>query len=383
MNYLSRYLFPVVWPLIMFSCSGGEQRPDPAIPEQSPQGAPQKERPMSPKVSKTPGNVYAHGKINQVLVVADEAVWEGMAGDTLHYYFTAPYILLPQPEPIFDVTHLTPEELSQQPVRKEFRTILFLADLDAGKSRTSRLVRADLGEAKLERTKAEKGYNITVGQDKWAKDQLLLYVSGYGTSKLVTNIREQFPAMAARIYQHDEETVRATAYQGGRNPDLEAELMAQFGLRMEIPASFRKARLDKKSNTLWLRSDQRDIIANILVTKVPYTDTEQLSKDGIRDLRNRTGRIITTRQKGSHMRINDQDLPLFVEKKQLNNIYTVQAKGIWDIVNDFMGGPFVSQLMLNPATNELFLVDGFLYAPSKKKRNYMQEMELILSTVRF
>ncbi len=326
---------------------------------------------------------YAHGKINQILVVSDSSLWKGTAGDSFFYYFTAPYILLPQPEPIFDIIHMTPEQLVDQPVKKEFRTIIFLANLNDENSVTSKIARSDLGGEKIAKIRQEKGYNITVGQDKWARSQLLLYITGFGEEKLVENITTNFPAIAKRINEKDAETVEATAYQAGRNADLEAELMAKFGIRMKVPGSFRKARLDDKNNVLWLRSDDREIIANILITKIPYKDKAQLSEEGIKALQNEIGKIITTRQPNSYMRINDVDLPLFVEKKQVNNIYTVQARGIWDIVNDFKGGPFISNLMLNPATNELVLVDGFIYAPSKDKRNYMQEMELIVSTAQF
>ena len=79
--------------------------------------------------------------------------------------------------------------------------------------------------------------------------------------------------------------------------------------------------------------------------------------------------------------MNDVDLPLFVEKKTVNGFYTVQARGIWEMVNDFKGGSFISNLMLDQDKNELIFIDGFLYAPAlDKKRNHMQELDLILSS---
>lgn len=361
--------------LIACSTEAEKQQPAPAASPGQPSGA-------LKNTSRSAAD-YAHGKINQVLIIADEALWKGAAGDTLFYYFTAPYILLPQPESIFDVVHMTPQQLTEQPVKKEFRTILFMADLNDNASVTSSIIRTDLGPEKIEKAKTGKGYNITVGQDKWARSQLLIYLSGFGPQKLVEGIQANFSGIAARINEKDAETVRATAYQSGRNSDLEAELTNRFGVKMEVPGAFRKARINEGKNILWLRSDEREVVANILVTKVPYTDKAQLTKEGLKALRNEMGKVITTRQKDSYMRVNDVDLPLFVENAKINNIYTVQARGIWDMVNDFMGGPFISNMMLNQQTNELVLIDAFIYAPAKEKRNYMQEMELILSTARF
>jgi hypothetical protein len=338
-----------------------------------------------PSIAPTPAGqkATAHGRVNQLLVVCDSNLWKGAVGDSFFYYFSAPYILLPQPEPIFDVVHMTPEALAAQPLKKEFRTVVFIADLNDENSTTSRMTRADLGPEKLVEVQKGKGYNVTIGQDKWALKQQLFYVNGLGEDKLVECIAANFPAIARKINERDQETIKSTAFQGGEDATLQGDIFAKFNLKMRIPKGFKLAKYDGSSNTLWLRSDEREIIANIIVYKLPYKDKSQLTKAGIKKIRDGVTGIVTTQQPNTYMRINDEDLPLFVENKTINNVYTVQAKGVWDIVNDFKGGPFVTNLMLNPKTNELVLVDGFVFAPGKDKRNYMQELELVLSTAGF
>ncbi len=341
--------------------------------------------PSRPVVAPTPAGqkVQSHGRVNQVLVIADTTLWQGPVGDSFFYYFSAPYILLPQPEPIFDVVQMTPKQLALQPLKKEFRTIIFLADMNDENSATARFIRNDLGPEKLVEIQNGKGYNVTIGQDKWAIKQLLFYVAGFGEDKLTECIAANFPAIGRKINERDEENVKATAYQGGEDSQLQGDVFAKFNLNLKIPKGFKQAKFDGNTNTLWLRSDEREIIANIIVHKLPYKNKSQLTKAGIKKIRDSVSGIVTTQQPNTYMRINDVDLPLFVENKTINNAYTVQAKGIWDIVNDFKGGPFVSNLMLNEKTNELVLVDGFVFAPGKDKRNYMQELELVLGTASF
>ncbi len=334
-------------------------------------------------VREKPSINYAHGRINQILVISDNNIWEDAPGDTFYYYFNAPYILLPQPEPVFDISHLTLEELEKQSIRKEFRTLVFLANLNDASSPTTKLVLADIGSEKLAEIEKNKGYAVIVGQDKWARSQLLLYICGFGEKKLAEGIASNFVAIARRIKEKDDEVIKATAYQAGENTDLEAEVKAIFNIDMKVPGDFKKVKYYTNTHTLWLRRDTREVVANILIHKLPYKDKSQLSKEGIKEIRNTIGRHISTPQPDTYMRINDEDLPLFIENITLNGAYTVQAKGIWDIKNDFMGGPFVSNLMLNSKTNELVMVDGFVYAPGKNKRNYIQELEYILSTARF
>ncbi len=83
------------------------------------------------------------------------------------------------------------------------------------------------------------------------------------------------------------------------------------------------------------------------------------------------------------MRINDVDLPMFTYVKTINNRYAIEARGIWELENDYMGGPFISYLIHNPDKNELLFLDGFVYAPQEDKRNYVQYLEHLLSNVKF
>ena len=81
------------------------------------------------------------------------------------------------------------------------------------------------------------------------------------------------------------------------------------------------------------------------------------------------------------MRINDVDLPMFTKVTQVDDKYALEARGIWEIANDYMGGPFVSYLIHSPKRNELIFIDGFLHAPGEDKRNFMQYLEHVLETV--
>ncbi|MEO1257903.1 MAG: DUF4837 family protein [Bacteroidota bacterium] len=332
-----------------------------------------------PSSSLLPGS---YGRPNQVFVIADSTLWNGMVGDSFFYYFAAPYLLLPQPEPIFDIQHMTPEELAKAPAKKEFKSFIFLADMADKSSITSQQVLHDVGAMKVDEARVGKGYTTIVAQNKWALNQQLFYFIGFGPEKLAENISKNFPPVARRINDRDEKMVEANAYQSGTNSGLEADMATSFGIEIKLPGDFSKILHNSNNRTVWLRSDDRDIVSNVVIHRRPYRSEDQLTYDGIKGIRNEVGRIVESPVLDSYMQINDVDLPLFVEKKTLNGLYTVQARGIWEMVNDFKGGAFISNLMLDQDRGELIFVDGFLYAPSiPKKRNYMQELELIISSV--
>ena len=72
----------------------------------------------------------AMGRMNEIIAVADEDLWDSPVKDTFNYYFQSAYPIMPAPEPMFDVRFYSPRELGHEPLRKELRTYIVLADLE-------------------------------------------------------------------------------------------------------------------------------------------------------------------------------------------------------------------------------------------------------------
>ena len=51
--------------------------------------------------------------------------------------------------------------------------------------------------------------------------------------------------------------------------------------------------------------------------------------------------------------------------------------------NDFMGGPFISYALVNETTGKLLVIDSFIFAPGKKKRNSMQQIDLMVKSLKW
>jgi len=291
----------------------------------------------------------AMGKLNEVFFLGDEEVMQGIVGDTINYYFKAP-----------------------------------VADLENEESPTTQIVMNDVSPARRMEIKQAGGMAITVGRNKWAGGQMVIYILGFGEDKLVENVRGNFPKIAAKLNEEYRPTLEANAYQGGENGSAMKELEEKMGVKFRIPGDFVKAIYDEDTQTMWLRREGKKESVNILVHKEKYTDESQLTREGLKAIRNEIGKkYVSTTLDSTYMQINDWDLPMFVETITLDNYYTLEARGIWEIVNDFMAGPFMSYLIHNPETNELLFVDGFVYAPGETKRDVMQELEVILATVDF
>jgi len=63
----------------------------------------------------------ALGTVNQLTIISDTDLWENEIGDSIQYYFGSAFPLLPQPEPLFDLKHYTPEDIQSEPLRRELK----------------------------------------------------------------------------------------------------------------------------------------------------------------------------------------------------------------------------------------------------------------------
>jgi hypothetical protein len=325
----------------------------------------------------------AMGRINNVVMLADDAMMKSEIGDTITYYFESAYPVLPAEEPLFNLQYMTPQDLEAKPLRKELRTFVLIADVSDTLSPTTRMLRQDMGEEKFFKAQLDVNYNTSIGLEKWARNQIIVYIFGNGHANIAKAIRTHFATIAKRINQHDQKNLEATVYGiQDENKQLSRLVLDSFGLNIRIPGLYQKAML--KNNFLWLRMDNKEMNQSIVIRKFPYKNKEQFTMDNIIKLRNEYGKeFIRTGFADAYMSTNVIDLPTYEYTYIQNGVYVREVRGIWETVNDFMGGPFVSYLLHNESKGEIVFIDTFVFAPGKEKRDYVQQLDCIVKSASF
>lgn len=333
--------------------------------------------------SKLTNKPTAMGRINNLVILSDKQMVDGPIGDTISYYFESAYPVLPAEEPMFDLRYMTPEDLEAKPLRKELRIFILLADVNDTLSSTTRMLMKDMGPEKFAKARTDSTFTTSLGHDKWARDQIIIYVFAKGEKNLANAIRTHFPAISKKINQHDLRNLTATVYGiQDENKALSKLVLDSFGLQLKIPGLYQKAM--QKKNFLWFRLDDKEMNQSIVIRKFPYKDKSQFSMDNIIKLRNEYGKeFIHTGFADAYMSTNVIDLPTYEYTYLHNGVYTREVRGIWETVNDFMGGPFVSYLLHNEAKGEIIFIDTFVFAPGKEKRDYVQQLDCIIKTASF
>ncbi|NJC26308.1 DUF4837 family protein [Neolewinella antarctica] len=323
----------------------------------------------------------AFGAINSVTVVADSSLWINGASDSIAYFLEAPYIILPQPEPIFDVRHIEPVKLTAMPTFRELRNYVVLADLSDANSPTTKMVVNDLSDAKIQQVR-EEGFGTVVARNKWATGQQLIYLMGKNREELLRGMSTTRPAVVKRIADSEGLRTKETAFFQGVNRALMDTIMERTGANIQIPYGYEIVPV-MANDFVWLKRSTRKGSLNLIATRVPYENQAQLTKEGLKEIRDQVGRrYISSSISDTYMRINDEDLPLFTENMDMNGAFAIEGRGIWEMENDFQAGPFISYLINDEARKQLVLVDGFILAPGEKKRDLMNQLEQILGTAR-
>ena len=322
----------------------------------------------------------AFGRINSLVVLGDSSLWLNGASDSVAFFFEAPYIILPQPEPIFDVRFLEPERLAAEPTWQQLRNYVVLADLSDTDSPTTKMVLTDMNDAKLQQVKTE-GFGTAVANNKWATGQQLIYMMGRNRQELLAGMSTVYPAVVKRLQAREDERLRVTTYFEGINRRLSDTIKTVTGARIDLPGGYVRVPLND-DDLVWLRREVQGASLNIVVASVPYENQSQLTKEGLKAILDDFGReYVSSSIADTYMKVNDKDLPLFVENTELNGKFALEGRGIWEMENDFLAGPFVSYLINDEADRQLVLVDAFVYAPGRKKRDLMEELVQVIRTV--
>ena len=180
------------------------------------------------------------------------------------------------------------------------------------------------------------------------------------------------------MLEHDSEQLYAAAYTFGEGNGYANMTQERFGATVNIPSDYKIALDSPDDNGLiWFRRDIKESVMCIAVRQYPYDGPASIEKDAVKANFDVFGRNVSSDADNSYIQINDVDLPMLHWDKNVGDNFAREFRGIWEMENDFMGGPFMSYVIVNQEEKKFLQIDGFIMAPGKAKRDMLQQFELI------
>ena len=289
----------------------------------------------------------SNGTINSISVIIDDDLWGSEVGDLIRKDFAYPIYGLPQMEPVFDL--------------KQIPTSVF-----SGFATNSRTI-LKVGLSSEERFATYK--------NKYAKPQLIVDLSSVSKQKLKDQISGSKDKILSKLYAH-EIAEKQRRVMKSKNPTK--LIREKFGFDILFSSSYRIA---KSSNDfLWVRRDTEKGSVNFYIAKVKNKDN--LNINLIRDSISK--KHIPGPIEKTYMSTDKGYTPKSKEFQLTESLKVIETRGIWEVKNQFMAGPFLNHIVAHRNNSEeYYILEGFVYSPGTTKRDYIFELEAIFKSIKF
>ena len=305
------------------------------------------------------------GRAYEVLVICNNAEWEGELGTKLRELLEQPVEMLNQNEPLFNVLRITSNDFRHLLV--QHRNILKVVISDKA-------------------TEAQ----ITAQYDVDAAPQIILTFQAPTQQAAVEYLATNGDALT-KVLEIAERN-RTLAYAEKHNVKVLNDLLhSEFDIDVKIPKGYELR--SQSEDFLWASYEFPTASQGFFCYSYPYRGKGTLTADYLVAMRNHFAKRIPGPTDGSYMitveRIpnveDDGYVTLKSERKvlKINGKEWVELRGFWDVKGDFMGGPFVSYTTIDERSGRLLTLDCYVYSPKYGKRNFLRPLEHLVYGVSF
>lgn len=294
--------------------------------------------------------VDSNGNMNNLTVVMEENDWDGELGKITRKLLEAPYEGLPLNEPQFSLKHLSPKVFKGF-ARNSRNILLFQKDTIA---------------------------RFQLIENRFARPQIVAIVKGEDREAQAVFLEENIRLLRATLSENEQkEKLRRIK----KSLSKDKALSDRFNVQLVYPSAYKTVK--DTTNFVWIQKLLQKGHLNIIAYSLLENELVGNIKKKIIEIRDSIGKAyVPGRLKGSFMITEKAYRPYFYKTKS-NNKFCYLTKGTWEVENDFMAGPFVNYMIKDTLNKRWMVIEGFSFAPSTSKRDYMFELNTILSSIRF
>ena len=299
----------------------------------------------------------ATGFAYEVVVVMDQANWESEEGKAVKSQLTAPIPGLPQAEPSLKVTYSRPSDFNG--LMTYVRNILIVD------------INKDIY------TKVTLAYEA----NRWAQGQYVMTLKAPDSNAIVEYLNKR-PTVLTDFFVKIEMNRAVEQLQESYSSVVMDNLKSKYNLMLNAPENmtFYKDTTD----FFWASNNANTGRTDLIVYTFPYTDKDTFTPEYLVAKRDSVLKVnLPGSFPGTYM-ATETRFGLGVDYKAItvNNKYCGVMRGLWRVVGDMMGGPFVSHIRLDEENNRVVVAEGFVYAPETDKGNFIRRIEAALFTLK-
>ncbi|MBM6654451.1 DUF4837 family protein [Bacteroides mediterraneensis] len=291
------------------------------------------------------------GRPYEVLVVADDKCWNSPDSALFHVLDTdVPG--LPQPERSFRISRVRPEYFDRS--TRLFRNII-IADIQDIYTQTK--------------------FKYT--RDAYSSPQMIMTIQSPNQEEFAEYVSKNGQVIID-FFTRAEMNREVKLLEKKHNDVLSAKVQSFFDCDIWMPVELASYKVGQQF--LWASSNLNDL--NFVIYTYPYTSKGTFTKAYFIEKRDSVMKAnIPGVKEGMYMVTADS---IFVEARNIavQGDYAYEVRGLWEMENDAMGGPFVSHVRVDRTNGRIVVVEGFVYNPGKLKRDQIRKLNAALYTLK-
>jgi len=293
----------------------------------------------------------AGGKAGEMLIVIDDTWRNSDAGETLKSIVRQPYLGLPQPEPMFDIS--VTSYVGFNDFMKTYRNLVL--------TKISPKVKAD---------------TVLYYKNVWAKGQVMVRINAKTEEGFVKLIKRQEIKLLS-FFNKAERERSIKSYRKYINKEFSDKIRAKWGVFVSTPTTLQ--RITEKKDFIWMNEGSAASSQGLMVYSFPYVGEGTFSKEFLLNKRDSIlKKNIPGPTEGSYM-ATEMTFPPIYKTTKINGEKVVEMRGLWKVIGDMMGGPWILQAHLDKENNRVIVLDGYVYSPEKAdKRDKIRQLEAVM-----
>lgn len=291
------------------------------------------------------------GATNELLVVMPKTLWQGPVGDTIKQFFGQDQAGLPQSEPIFDLINLPPSGFDRNV--KAHRNVLIVSI--SNKVDTASMV---------------------FFESPWARSQKLFKITAPNDEEFFKLFDKNKQTLMG-VFLKAERDRLIGVYKKSSDKKIFDTFKDKYKMLLYVPGGYK---LNKDTaDFVWISSETLVDSKGLIFFEKPYEHQSQLDYQVVLDQVNQELKKYIPGPLDSTWMALDMRTPMSAATYNYDGkYYALLIKGLWIAENDFMGGPFVLNVVLDQVNNRIIYMMGYVYAPDGKKRNKLRQVESII-----
>ena len=299
----------------------------------------------------------ATGSIYEMLVVIDKGMWDGETGSSIKSYMGADMPCMPQMEPYFTVTQVSPQLFDD--FLKPTRNILYV----------------DINPDRYTQCKAKYLTNV------YSQPQAVCHVQSPSEEEFISYYEENKEQMR-NWFVRQELTRQGRFYRNYKATDTREAVQKRFGADICVPSDYILVR--DSSDLVWAVNDGGSLRRDLIIWSYPYTSEDQLTRESLLKKRDEVlGKNVSGSLEGTYMGTEYKHIAPELTAININNRWCAELRGLWKMQGgEAMGGPLVEHTRIDEINQRVVTAEVYLFAPGQKKRNHLRQAEAILYTLR-